>query len=63
VPLRDVVLALLTVALRGVAFVATRLGLDHFSPPQLVALRLLGLACGLLGLAVIVLPVLRSRPV
>ena len=40
-PLRDVALALLTVVLWGVAFVATRLGLDSFSPPQLVALRFL----------------------
>ena len=38
---RDVALALLTAVLWGVAFVATRIGLDSFSPPQLVALRFL----------------------
>jgi O-acetylserine/cysteine efflux transporter len=37
----DVALALVTVALWGVAFVATRIGLDSFSPAQLVALRFL----------------------
>ena len=38
---KDVALALLTVVLWGVAFVASRIGLDSFSPPQLVALRFL----------------------
>jgi O-acetylserine/cysteine efflux transporter len=38
---RDVALAILTTVLWGVAFVATRIGLDSFSPPQLVALRFL----------------------
>jgi O-acetylserine/cysteine efflux transporter len=36
---RDVVLAVLVAVLWGVAFVATRIGLDHFSPPQLTVLR------------------------
>ena len=36
---RDVVLALLTAVIWGVAFVCTKVGLDSFSPPQLVALR------------------------
>ena len=36
---RDVALALATVVIWGVAFVFTRIGLDSFSPPQLVALR------------------------
>ena len=35
----DVALSLLTVVLWGVAFVATRIGLDSFSPPLLVVLR------------------------
>ena len=39
--LRDTALAMLTAVLWGVAFVATRIGLDSFSPPQLVALRFL----------------------
>ena len=39
--LRDIALAMLTAVLWGVAFVATRIGLDSFSPPQLVALRFL----------------------
>ncbi len=38
---RDVALAMVTVVLWGVAFVATRIGLDSFSPPQLVFLRFL----------------------
>ena len=38
---KDGALAMLTVVLWGVAFVATRIGLDSFSPPQLVALRFL----------------------
>ena len=38
---RDVALALLVVVIWGLAFVATRLGLDAFSPPQLAALRFL----------------------
>jgi O-acetylserine/cysteine efflux transporter len=38
---RDIALAMLTAVLWGVAFVATRIGLDSFSPPQLVALRFL----------------------
>jgi len=37
----DVALALVTVVLWGAAFVATRIGLDSFSPAQLVALRFL----------------------
>ena len=37
--LLDVALAMVTVVLWGIAFVATRLGLDDFSPPQLVVLR------------------------
>jgi O-acetylserine/cysteine efflux transporter len=41
VSLRDIALAMLTAVLWGVAFVATRIGLDSFSPPQLVALRFL----------------------
>ena len=36
---RDVVLAVLVAVIWGLAFVATRVGLDAFSPPQLVALR------------------------
>jgi O-acetylserine/cysteine efflux transporter len=36
---RDVVLAVVVAVLWGVAFVATRIGLDSFSPPQLTALR------------------------
>ena len=36
---RDVALAILTALMWGLAFVATRIGLDSFSPPQLVALR------------------------
>jgi O-acetylserine/cysteine efflux transporter len=36
---RDVVLAVVVAVLWGVAFVATRVGLDSFSPPQLAALR------------------------
>jgi O-acetylserine/cysteine efflux transporter len=36
---RDVVLAVVVAVLWGVAFVATRLGLDDFSPSQLTALR------------------------
>jgi O-acetylserine/cysteine efflux transporter len=36
---RDVVLAVVVAVLWGVAFVATRIGLDSFSPPQLAALR------------------------
>jgi O-acetylserine/cysteine efflux transporter len=38
---RDVALAMVTAVLWGVAFVATRIGLDSFSPPQLVILRFL----------------------
>jgi len=41
VSVKDGALAMLTVVLWGVAFVATRIGLDSFSPPQLVALRIL----------------------
>jgi O-acetylserine/cysteine efflux transporter len=37
----DFALAMVTVVLWGVAFVATRIGLDSFSPPQLVILRFL----------------------
>jgi O-acetylserine/cysteine efflux transporter len=37
----DVALALLVVVIWGLAFMATRLGLDAFSPPQLAALRFL----------------------
>jgi O-acetylserine/cysteine efflux transporter len=36
---RDVVLAVVVAVLWGVAFVATRVGLDSFSPPQLAAVR------------------------
>jgi O-acetylserine/cysteine efflux transporter len=36
---RDLTLALLVTVIWGVAFVATRMGLDDFSPPQLTALR------------------------
>jgi O-acetylserine/cysteine efflux transporter len=36
---RDLALALLVAVIWGVAFVATRIGLDDFSPPQLTALR------------------------
>jgi O-acetylserine/cysteine efflux transporter len=36
---RDLVLAVLVAVIWGVAFVATRIGLDSFSPPQLAALR------------------------
>jgi len=36
---RDVVLAVLVAVIWGLAFVATRVGLDAFSPPQLVVLR------------------------
>ena len=36
---RDVVLAVVVAVLWGLAFVATRVGLDSFSPPQLAALR------------------------
>jgi O-acetylserine/cysteine efflux transporter len=36
---RDVVLAVVVAVLWGLAFVATRVGLDSFSPPQLTALR------------------------
>ena len=35
----DVVLAVVVAALWGIAFVATRVGLDSFSPPQLTAVR------------------------
>lgn len=38
---RDVLLAVLVAVIWGFAFIATRLGLDHFSPPQLTALRFL----------------------
>jgi O-acetylserine/cysteine efflux transporter len=38
---RDLTLALLVTLIWGVAFVATRIGLDDFSPPQLTALRFL----------------------
>ena len=38
---RDLTLALLVTVIWGVAFVATRIGLDDFSPPQLTALRFL----------------------
>jgi O-acetylserine/cysteine efflux transporter len=38
---RDLALALLVTVIWGVAFVATRIGLDDFSPPQLTALRFL----------------------
>jgi len=38
---RDLALALLTAVLWGFAFVATRIGLDSFTPSQLVALRFL----------------------
>jgi len=47
----DVALAMLTVVLWGVAFVATRLGLDDFSPPQLVVLRFVVAAIPVLFLA------------
>ena len=36
---RDLTLALLVTVIWGIAFVATRIGLDDFSPPQLTALR------------------------
>src|SRR6195256_992630 len=36
---RDLALAVLVAVIWGVAFVATRIGLDDFSPPQLTALR------------------------
>jgi O-acetylserine/cysteine efflux transporter len=36
---RDVVLAVVVAVLWGMAFVATRIGLDSFSPPQLATLR------------------------
>ena len=35
----DVARAVLVTVIWGVAFVATRIGLDSFSPPQLTALR------------------------
>lgn len=41
VPLAHVALALLVTVIWGVAFVATRLALDDFSPPALTALRFL----------------------
>jgi O-acetylserine/cysteine efflux transporter len=46
-----VVLTLLVVVIWGLAFVATRLALDDFSPPQLVALRFLVAAVPALFLA------------
>src|SRR5207253_2508559 len=48
---RDVGLGVLVAIIWGLAFVATRLGLDSFSPPQLAALRFL-----IAGAAAIVLP-------
>jgi O-acetylserine/cysteine efflux transporter len=47
----DVALGLLVAVLWGLAFVATRIGLDSFSPAQLVALRFL-----IAGLPALVLP-------
>src|SRR5262249_5563434 len=41
ITVRDVLLATLVAVLWGAAFVATRIGLDSFSPPQLAALRFL----------------------
>jgi len=38
---RDLALAMFVTVIWGVAFVATRIGLDDFSPPQLTALRFL----------------------
>src|SRR5476649_645090 len=43
-PLRDMVLAALTSVVWGLAFIATKWGLDSFSAPQLTALRFL-IAC------------------
>ena len=40
----DAALAVLTSVIWGLAFVATRIALDSFSPPQLTALRFL-IAC------------------
>jgi O-acetylserine/cysteine efflux transporter len=51
VSVRDIGLALLTVVIWGVAFVFTRIGLDSFSPPQLVALRFAIAALPTLALA------------
>ena len=48
---RDVGLALLTVIIWGVAFVFTRIGLDSFTPPQLVTLRFAIAALPALALA------------
>ena len=42
---------MLVAVLWGVAFIATRIGLDSFSPPQLVALRFLIAAAPALVLA------------
>ena len=60
-------LAVLVAVIWGIAFVATKLGLESFSPPELTALlrRALrdpaprGMGLVLLGLAVIVLPLER----
>ena len=55
-----VMLAVLVAAIWGFAFVATKLGLDSFSPPQLTAIRFL-----IAALPVFVLPscsVERERP-
>jgi O-acetylserine/cysteine efflux transporter len=41
---RHIVLAMLVAAIWGLAYVATRIALDDFSPPQLTALRFL-IAC------------------
>ncbi len=46
-----VMLAVLVAAIWGLAFVATKLGLDSFSPPQLTALRFL-----IAALPILVLP-------
>jgi O-acetylserine/cysteine efflux transporter len=51
VNLRDVGLAILVAVLWGLAFVATRIGLDELSPPQLVAARFLVAAVPVLWIA------------
>jgi O-acetylserine/cysteine efflux transporter len=40
----DMALAVLTFVIWGLAFVATKIALENFSPPQLTALRFL-IAC------------------
>jgi O-acetylserine/cysteine efflux transporter len=53
---RDLALSVLVAVIWGCAFIATQIGLDSFSPPQLTALR-----CLIAGLPAAFLPHPRSR--